>query len=187
MLRKNTFKVSSLKKYKDFNKLTHGSKIIWLQEHDQINNDIIIDIKNIEEFISCLHNNFVPDYISQIKNESVSVDSLYDYIILGVCEINSYLHLFLDNDKCIFMYLITDSEFKELFISINVTYPIFWYKFGSKKDFCDNFDKLFEIFNPKEFKLKYDNNIRAFIGNDKMFSMDMNELENNFLLIAHTE
>lgn len=160
-------------------KMNHINKVLWYNEID--NNENTIDIKEYFHFVKSM--DISQDLIEQFN---LNVEEYKNYKIIGICHINNNLKL-INSDVNDFMYLITDKEYKILYISIGKCHPIFWYKFTSKKSFLNNFDKIYELYNPLNYVLNFENNLRGFMGTERMLSLSIHDVENHFLLNRYSD
>ena len=103
MGRKNTFESDVLKKNKTFNKLKYKDAIKWKDNVD------------ISEFITKL-NNYYDKFENSILENSTKLDNYIDYKLLATVEINTHLKAKFEDEKI--MYIITDDEYKNLYISV---------------------------------------------------------------------
>ena len=173
--KKNVFK--EITKNINYYNLKHMGKIIWN-----------IDLEPEKRFKMI-------DYISYIKstdiyegfNEKINInfDEYVNYKILGICNLDNLKLISIDPSE--FIFLITDQHYKSLYISIGKCHPLFWYKFTSKKSFIDNFDKIYEIYNPTHYPINFPNKINGFIGNDEILSLNIHDIENHLILNKYTD
>jgi hypothetical protein len=164
MLRKNTFKPNSLKNNNNFNKLKYGNQILWKYE----------TFKYFKNFIT-----------SATESENINFSEYKNYKIIGTYKINKNLKI--SEFDCNKMYIITDSEYKKLYMSINITLPLFWYTFINRKQFYKFFDIIYSAYNPKNYIIKYMKKIRGFMGTTKMLHEDINDIKNNLILNKYSE
>jgi hypothetical protein len=119
MVRKNMFDPSVLKKYLDI------LDIIWLipnkkkKKNVQINKQI-----NINKYFSK-----IKDHKNKLKKKEL--------IILGY-------YLYENNNK---IYLISDSEYKFLYLSIGICNPLFWLEFTTKTSLKSNLKKIIKQYS----------------------------------------
>ncbi len=174
--KKNTFNIKSIKKTSAFKNLVHNDKIIWITDLEQ----------NSQSFDGCLN---MSEYLNNIHEVGLlKVNEEYkNFVVVAVCELNTRAKLHLDGADKQYMYLICDSEYRELFISIERCHPIFWYKFSSKKEFYDIFDQIYNIYNPAEYLLTFTNTTRGFVGTDRMLNATVDNLENFLSFNSFTE
>lgn len=136
------------------------------------------------------------DYLNYLKtleicnefNEKMNMDFefYYNYKILGVCLLHNNTKLItIETDEHI--HLITDQNFKTLYVTIGKCHPVFWYRFTSKKAFIDNFDAIYETYN-SEVNIKNNNSLTVgFIGNETILSLNIHDLENHLLLNKYSD
>ena len=125
--------------------------------------------------------------LSDFENDGVlSIEEIKTYTQIGTVEINKHLRMKMEG-KLHYMYLITDPSFKTLYISIGVCHPFFWHKFSNKKKFIESFDTLHESYNPEEFIIKYEKEVRAFIGSTELLKINMRDIENHFILNPYND
>jgi Ca2+-binding EF-hand superfamily protein len=79
------------------------------------------------------------------------------------------------------MYLVCDPDYTEIYLGIDRSHPVFWYKYTNKKRFYEHFDAIYETYNPKEYGLQFTNFCRGFVGSERMLDANMENLE-NFLM-----
>ena len=172
--KKNSFR--EIKKNINYSSSKHIGKIIWnseLKQEDQLKmSDYIHYIKSTD-----IYNEF---------NNKINID-LNDYInykILGICALNN---LKMINNDQEFMFLITDKYYKLLFITIGKCHPLFWYKFTNKVTFINNFDTLYETYNPNQITNNFTNSINGFIGNEEILSLNIHDIEKHLILNKYTD
>lgn len=197
MGRKNTFKPSLLINDKSLSskqsrsgiddpltKPSHFNKIIWFTNNDYKTkiDDTVCD--TMEKYIGFLKNSVFGD-IDQ--SNIFNTNDIVSYIVVGICEINSFIKLNIDDDVKQYMYLITDKDYKKLFLSLDITYPIFWYSFDTKKSLIDSFDSVYEAYNQKKYTIDHTSVCRGFIGTEKMLDVDIDSIENHFIMNKYTE
>lgn len=168
MGRKNSFKPESFIKTKVYEKLECSNKISWYEDRE-----------NLEEFINYLIDNYPLEKLT----ESNDLDDYKSYLLIGKCEINTHLKY----ESLGYMYFITDPDYKDIYISIDKSYPLFWYKYTTKKDFYNSLDNIYKAYNPTEYKLDFESDHRGFIGTEKMLGLSIDEIENHFILNIFTE
>jgi hypothetical protein len=177
MGRKNSFLPGAMLKDKTYQELKSKNMIIWKDEaeHKTLMND----------FIECIQTNGLPD--SLINHAERPLSSFVDFRLIGLIEINKDLKLLAEKNYIDYMYLITDSEYKQLYLAIEKSAPIFWYHFLNKKLFFDQLDILVQTYNSQFYNLQHENKIRAFFGTEHMLKINFNELEDMLIVGSHTE
>lgn len=164
--KKNTFSIKSIKRTNTFKNMIYGHKIIWIDDLK----------KDSQLFDGCLD---MDEYFSNMNNIGLlKTDNYKNLILIGVCELHKGIKLYAENDEKQYMYLISDNDFKELYMSIEKCHPIFWYKFNNKKDFYSSFDSLYITYNPPEYYNSFKSNIRGFIGTERMLNATIDNIEN---------
>jgi hypothetical protein len=133
---------------------------------------------NMEEFINDIKLSDI--YTSFNEKININIDNYITHEILGICPLNTY------NETSELIYIITDKDHKLIYISIGKCHPIFWYIYNTKS-FIENFDKIYECFNPIELKVKYDNNLKGFIGNQDILELGIHDIENHFLINKYSD
>lgn len=174
--KKNPFK--EIKKNINYDNSKHIGKIIW--------ND---DIEQDKQFKMIDYINYIKS--TNIYNEfndkiNIKLDEYINYKILGICNMNNNLKI-ITMDPTEFIFLITDKYYKLLYITIGKCHPLFWYKFTTKKTFMDNFDTIYEIYNPIQYIIEFPNNINSFIGNEEILSLNVHDIENHLILNKYTD
>lgn len=176
-IKKNSFK--EINKTINYNNTKHISKVIW-------NSDLEQDKKfKMNDYINYVKST---DIYSEFNNKiNVNLDEYTNYKILGICSlVNNNLKM-ITMDPTEFMFLLTDQHYKLLFISIGKCHPLFWYKFTNKKTFINNFDVIYEAYNPIQYTINFSNKISGFIGNEEILSLNIHDIENHFILNKYTD
>ncbi|MCJ7637813.1 MAG: hypothetical protein MUO21_10020, partial [Nitrososphaeraceae archaeon] len=131
---------------------------------------------SMDDLLSYIQSNNV-EMINHLK---VGIDDYKNFKILGycTCSMNEYLE---------YIYLLTDEEFKTLYVSIGRCHPLFWYKFTTKKDFLSSFDELYNAYSKSEINFEFIKTKRVFIGNDDLLDVDIHDIENHLILHKYTD
>lgn len=188
MGRKNTFKPSALRLSTHFDGVVNGEKIVWYDdtsEDEDEEAEIREDLVTMEEYFSKLLNNPVSQYL--LQNDKFKLSTFKDHILVGICEIKTYIKLYIEGDDRNYLYLITDPEFRDMYVAVGVSYPIFWYKYSTRKEFCEMFDRLHEAYNPDDYKIKFNKITRGFVGTKKMLDYSLDDIENQFISNVYAE
>lgn len=188
MTRKNTFNPNTLKK-----SFKEEYKIQWIDSKfidsiNDINNttkDTLGDINSLLDHFNYNSDNDNND--NNNNNDPYHISNFGDHKIIAITEINNYLKNKLDFNPTNYMYLITNVDYSILYISINKSTPLFWYKFSAKKHLLEQFDKIYKAYNQTNYELEYNNFCRGFIGTEKMLGITIDNIENHFVLDANTE
>ena len=176
MGKKNTFNPLLIKKDKQYDKLKHKNTIEWLKPSTY----------NIEDYVDALRKLRVPTEIED--HELFVLDNYLSYTIIAQAEINLKLKVIKGSEsKNQYLYFLTDKEYTVLYICLQVCHPAFWYKYDNRKDFLDIYDDLYDSYNKTEYILDYPCSCRGFIGTEKMLEVDIETLENHFILNKYTE
>ena len=64
--------------------------------------------------------------------------------------------------------------------------PIFWYHL-SEHNLVENLEKIIKLYNPKIYKIEYDNVQRAFIGTKDTINYSIQDIQTNIVLNKHSE
>ena len=141
--------------------------------------------------VAKLKSNIKDDYL--IYESLPSIKDIYEYVdkhrfykdLEPGFDINEYsviakrrinLHLHLNNiDREEYMYLITDSDYKVLYITIGMSHKFCWYKYSTMGELKKEYTKLCQIYNVKSYGDDFDTYVKAYIGNPAIFD---NELKN---------
>lgn len=177
MGRKNSFLPEAVQKDKQFLKLKHKNLIEWKDESSQS-----VEMFDLIEFLK-------KDPISQrvAKETDLSPEIFLDHKLIGVVQINQILKLHVESEYHDYLYLISDSEFKDIYISVERVAPAFWYHYTNRKTFLDQFDQIVDAYDKKTYELNYPRKMRAFIGTEQMLNLNFNEIIDMFIISSHTE
>lgn len=165
--------MSSNKKYpfKYFHKALSGKhfdKILWTADMNQNSRP---EMKDYLNYVKSL------DIYEEYNDKLFNLTEYDDYKIIGLCQIG--------NSE--YMYLITNKLYKVLYLSIEKTHPIFWYKFKTKKLFIENFDSLYETYNSFNFPFSFKKQVKGFMGNESILNVSIHDIENHLLLNKNTD
>lgn len=172
------FAIELLKTAPEFEESKHIDRILWVDE-------LIDEQPTMDLYIATVKERPIPEYVTD--NPDYDFVDYQDHIVIGICEINMYLKLTVDDESRQYLYLITDPSYSILFISVNMTYPLFWYKFHSREELAAEFDNLFEIYSPQEYDLDFPETSRGFMGTDRSLQLTMDEMERHFIINPYTE
>ena len=173
MGRKNTFNPTLLRKLKAFAKLKYNDKLKW--NYDGF---------DLEELVSAWCDNFL--HIND-TNMVAFIQKFKNYEIIGFFEVNAHLSNPDIGSTAMKMYLISDTNFRELYMALCGTTPDHWYHFKSRKDLFNVFDFIYEQYNLKNYITKFEKTSRAFIGTFKMLEMNITEIQDIFILNTFSE
>lgn len=164
MGRRNSFKPESLRSTKAYEKMEHGDKIIWEERR----------LTEIEKY-------------TNICNDEKSSYTIYkDYKIIGYFEINRKLKSHIDKETKYYAYLITDTEYRDLYISIVESNPIYWYKMTRRKEFYSRFTDLYERYNPERYE-EYECESVGYIGTSEELDLTVEDIEDYLVMNENTE
>ena len=139
-------------------------RVIWVSKEDKK-----LSIKDILYGIQA--------FDDQINKElEISIDQYLDYKIIG--------YIVTDYE---YIYLITDSSYKCLYISIGKSHPLFWYKFNTRKSFTDNFDNICNTYTKNTYNYNMSGYTKVFMGDDDLLSINIHDIENQFILQKFTD
>ncbi|AYV77024.1 MAG: hypothetical protein Barrevirus8_10 [Barrevirus sp.] len=162
----NTFK--DLDKVCD--KLQNFDKILWSND---LPKDKKLSMDDILSYIQTTDKELINKY-------KATITEYKDFKIIGYCLTNS-------SDYLEYIYLLSDPEYKTLFISVGRCHPIFWYKFTTKKDFMNKFDDIYDTYSQKDLDDTFIISKRVFIGNADIMNNNIHDIENNFLTQKYTD
>ncbi|QKF93698.1 hypothetical protein QKU48_gp0240 [Fadolivirus algeromassiliense] len=166
------------KDLKTITNLRNYGNIIW-------NNDLEIDKRfKISDYLSYVKSTDI--YKSFNDKLNIDFDTYTNFRIMGVCNLYNQLKLTI-TDISEYIYIITDQIYKTLYISIGRCHPIFWYKCTNKKSYIDTFDNIFESYNVNDYTLDHKMNIKGFIGNEDILSLNIHDLENHLILNKYSD
>lgn len=155
--------------HKISNKLRHFDKITWT-------NSLSKEKKfRIEDLLL-----YIQSSNSEISNKIPFDSEIYNnFKIVGTC---SFMHDHLEG-----IYLISDPDYKSVYVTIGRCHPIFWYKYVTRKDFFDNFDIIYDTYMKSDLNFNFEKSIRVCIGNSDILSIDIHDIENNLLMQKYTD
>lgn len=98
----------------------------------------------------------------------------YDIIGISILKNNNYIYIITSSN--------TSTSNNIIYISIEVSEPIFWYEFVNKEIFLEKFDELYNIYN-NEYDSDFTRASRAYIG----MNLNVTELEKYFIISDNTD
>jgi hypothetical protein len=199
MGRKDSFNPVNLQKDKQFAKLKYGDLIEWTKQNAKPKasakakspkgkkNAKTVKVKDEETLKDFFE--YIKEYASFDDKFDMTIfkmEEFQDHLIIGKCEINTHMK-FTGKDQKEYMYIVSDDEYKNIWLSIGKCFPICWYKYTSKKQFFDSFDNIYETYNREKYSLGLEKTSRAFIGTEQMLTLSIEDLENHMVLNPNTE
>src|SRR3972149_6461464 len=146
------------------------------------NDKIFNKLQNIDK-ITLLFNNDQKDFMKKY----FELEDVDDFKLIGLIEINKILKTKIEEERKDFIFLISDNNYKEMFVSIGQNSKSFWYKFTSKKGFFENFDKFYKTYNKEVYEKNYSKKCRGFVGTEKMLDLTIFDIENHLIVNPNTE
>ncbi len=207
MGRKDSFNPANLQKDKQLEKLKYGHNIEWVKsiqvEQPKKNIKAKTPAKKGKRISGASvqaallepreslksHFKYIREYASfndKFDMTLYGMEEFEDHVIIGKCLINTHLKYIERNEKE-YMYLISDEEYKNIWLSIGKCFPICWYKYTSKKAFYDSFDTIYETYNKEEYNLNLQKVSRAFVGTEQMLTLSIEDLEKHMVSNPNTE
>jgi len=160
-IKKGEFNPELLKNDINVKSLDNYNKIEWLYNNTEYVKEFIEHLKGVE-------NEKDKDFKDKIYK---TLDDSNKNIIIGRRRFENLMPIENIKDD-VYIYLITDNKYTKLYISIDKTFPFFWYKYNTKKEFIDKFDYLCLLYDEPNYNLSFQGKMRGFIGTEKMLSVD---------------
>lgn len=194
MGRKDSFNPLNLSKDKQFEKLKYGHTIEWTKEYIEeqkkgkakksVKKSDVLPEETLRDFFK-----YIKEYASFDDKFDMTIfgmEEFQDHLIIGKSPINTHLN-YIGKEGKEYIYIISDNEFKNIWLSVGKCFPICWYKYTSKKTFYDAFDTIYESYNKEEYNLNLEKVSRAFVGTEQMLTLGMEDLEKHMILNPNTE
>lgn len=209
MGRKDSFNPVNLRKDKQFEKLKYGKNIDWVKQSVEqiaqadpkkkatakksskkrisgasVQAALLEPKESLKSFFK-----YIKEYASFDDKFDMTIFGMEEFeghLIIGKCQINGHLN-YVDKEGKEYMYLISDEEYKNIWLSIGKCFPICWYKYTSKKGFYDSFDMLYETYTKEEYNLDLQKTSRAFVGTEQMLTLSIEDLEKHMVSNPNTE
>lgn len=164
MGKKGTFTSYNIKNDRRYDLLKCKSDINWLNLDDT-------ECESIKEhYIECLKQ----DKVANIEK----VDFINECTFLAIIQLSETQNLWN-------IYVVVDTDCKNVYLTLDISPPMFWQKYSNRKSFFDNLDVTVSAYRSdytpiKQFKKEY----KAYLGSD---FKSVHDFENHFILCNFTE
>lgn len=177
MGKKGTFKLDNITSDKRYSDLKCKDKIVWFKDNQAEQEELAEYYKDFLKLYP------VPTYTN---SGLLSTDFIDSCTFIGRIPLETQLKN-VEGGKDIWnIYLVTDNEYKNIYLSVDITSPIFWIKYSSRKVLFENIDLVLETYQSL-YTLDFEKEVRGFIGTQKMLDLDLDSIEQHFILNNFTE